>query len=92
LSDSPFAIDKNRWMSILRRYQIDGKAVFDPADPESSKILTGYMALVETVKEPPRFMGMEFSDSLRARLGKSMIITDDNMGMEWSSNFTVPWH
>jgi spermidine synthase len=92
VSDSPFAIDKNRWMSILRRYQIDGKIVFDPADPESSKILTGYMALVETVKEPPRFMGMEFSDSLRARLGKSMIITDDNMGLEWSSNFTVPWH
>jgi len=92
VSDSPFAIDKNRWMSILRRYQIDGKNVFDPADPESSKILTGYMALVDTVKEPPRFMGMEFSDSLRARLGKKMIVTDDNMGMEWSSKFTVPWH
>jgi spermidine synthase len=92
VSDSPFGIDKGRWMSILRAYQIDGKPVFAPGDPEASKILTAYMALVDTVKEPPRFMGMEFSDSLRERLAKHGIITDDNMGMEWSSSFTVPWH
>ncbi len=92
VSDSPIAIDKDRWMSILRRYAIDGKTLFDPIDPAAQKTLAAYMALAGTLKEPPRFMGMESSDSLRTRLGKRLIITDDNMGLEWRSNFTVPWH
>ena len=50
------------------------------------------MALADTLKETPRFLGLESSDSLRTRLGKRPIITDDNMGLEWSSKFTVPWH
>jgi spermidine synthase len=92
VSDSPIAVDKGRWISILRRYTIDGKTVFDPVDPTAQKTMAAYMALADTLKEPPRFLGMESSDSLRARLGKRLIITDDNMGLEWSGNFTVPWH
>jgi spermidine synthase len=92
VSDSPIAIDKDRWISTLRRYTIDGKTVFDFIDPASQKMLAGYMALGDTLKETPRFLGLESSDSLRTRLGKRLIITDDNMGLEWSSNFTVPWH
>jgi SAM-dependent methyltransferase len=92
VSDSPIVIDKDRWLSTLRRYTIDGKTVFDPIDPSAQKVLEAYMALAGTLKEAPRFMGMESSDSLRARVAKRMIITDDNMGAEWSGNFTVPWH
>jgi spermidine synthase len=92
VSDSPIIVDKDRWISTLRRYAIDGKTVFDPIDPAAQKMLAGYMALADTLKEPPRFLGMESSDSMRARLGKQLIITDDNMGLEWSNNYTVPWH
>jgi SAM-dependent methyltransferase len=92
VSDSPITVDKDRWISTLRRYTIDGKIVFDPIDPIAQKTLVAYMALADTLKEPPRFMGLESSDSLRRRIGKRLIITDDNMGLEWSGNFTVPWH
>jgi hypothetical protein len=92
VSDSPMSIDKDRWISILRRYSIDGKTMFDPMDPAAPKMLAGYMALAETLKEPPRFLGLESSDSLRLRTAKRLVITDDNMGLEWSSSFTVPWH
>jgi spermidine synthase len=92
VSDSPMSVDKDRWISILRRYSIDGKTIFDPMDPAAPKMLAGYMALAETLKEPPRFLGLESSDSLRLRTAKRLVITDDNMGLEWSSNFTVPWH
>jgi spermidine synthase len=92
VSDSPMTLDMDRWISILRRYSIDGKTMFDPLDPAAKKMLAGYMALAETLKEPPRFLGLEASDSLRMRTAKRLIITDDNMGLEWSSNFTVPWH
>jgi predicted membrane-bound spermidine synthase len=92
VSDSPIAVDKDRWISTLRRYMIDGKTVFDPINPAAQKMLAGYMALADTLKEPPRFLGLESSDSLRMRVGKRLIITDDNMGREWRSDFIVPWH
>jgi len=50
------------------------------------------MALTETLKGPPRFLGLESSDSLRTRTAQRLVITDDNMGLEWRSSFTVPWH
>jgi len=92
VSDAPLTVDKDRWLSVLRRYSIDGKTMFDPIDPAAGKMLAGYMALTETLKQPPRFLGMESSESLRRRTAQRLIITDDNMGLEWSSNFTVPWH
>jgi predicted membrane-bound spermidine synthase len=92
VSDSPITIDKDRWISVLRRYSIDGKTMFDPVDPAAQKMLAGYMALVETLKGPPRFLGLESSDSLRTRTAQRLVITDDNMGLEWRSSFTVPWH
>ncbi len=92
VSDSPIAVDKDRWISTLHRYRIDGKTVFDPVDPAAQRMLAGYMALADTLKEPPRFLGLESSDSLRMRVAKRLIITDDNMGREWRGDFTVPWH
>jgi hypothetical protein len=92
VSDSPITIDKDRWISVLRRYSIDGKTMFDAVDPAAQKMLAGYMALAETLKGPPRFLGLESSDSLRTRTAQRLVITDDNMGLEWSSSFTVPWH
>jgi len=54
--------------------------------------LAAYIALIDTLNEPPRFLGMESSDSLRTRLGRRLIITDNNMGLEWRSNPSIAWH
>jgi hypothetical protein len=40
----------------------------------------------------PTLFGIESSGSLRKRLGRLHIITDDNMGQEWSRNIQSPWH
>ncbi len=93
VSDSPIAVDKERLIENLRRYKIDGRLVFDPqVNPAAEKALAAYTALIDTLKAPPQFLGMEFSDSLRARLGRRFVITDDNMGLEWQSEPSIPWH
>jgi spermidine synthase len=91
-SDAPITIDKMRWLDILRGYRIDGRMMFDPANPAAEKVLANYMALADSIRLPPAFVGMETSDSLRARLGRRLIITDDNMGLEWRGGVSIPWH
>jgi len=68
VSDSPIVVDKERWANVLLRYKIDGKSVFDPVNPATEKVLRAYMALADTVHEPPRLLGLESTESLRARL------------------------
>ena len=93
VSDSPIVVDKDRWLKILRQYKIDGVPVFRSDNPKSERTLQAYMAFADTVNQPPRFVGMESSDSLRARLGRRLIFTEDNMGWEWrSANVEIPWH
>jgi spermidine synthase len=91
VSDSPFVVDGEHWMSVLRQYKIDGQLVFDPARPRSEVVLHAYRVLANTLNEPPQMMSMEGTDSMRARLGRRFIITDDDMGWEWRSGFNVPW-
>ena len=91
VSDAPFVMDVERWMSVLRQYRIDGELVFDPARPRSEVALQAYRALANTLSESPKLMGMESSESMRARLGRRFIITDDDMGWEWRSGFQIPW-
>jgi spermidine synthase len=83
VSDSPIQVDKEHWIAILRQYKIDGRRVFDPNRPESDATLASYMKIGDSVTQPPIERGMESSASLNARLGKRLIITDDNMGWEW---------
>jgi spermidine synthase len=91
VSDSPFVMDVDHWMAILEQYRIDGKLVFDPAQPRAQLTLEAYRQLFATVAQPPRMLGMEGTGSLKARLAHRFIITDDNMGWEWRSGFEIPW-
>jgi len=91
LSDSPIALDKGRWLEVLRKYKIDGEPVFDPANPRAQLTLAAYMALADTAKGAPRDLGLEAGDVLAARLGARHIITDDNMGEEWMANVKPTW-
>jgi predicted membrane-bound spermidine synthase len=93
VSDSPISVDKERLSENLGQYKIDGRLVFDPqSNPRAGKVLETYLGLINTLNRPPQFMGMEFSDSLRARLGRRLTIRDDNMGLEWRNNPSIPWH
>ena len=91
VSNSPIAVSKERWLTDLQRYQIDGRPVFDPAEPETKLILANYAGLAQTVYGPPLRMGLENSNSMRARLGSPRLFTDDNMGLEWEPLVAISW-
>ena len=92
VSDSPIEVAADRWLRVMKSYTLDGRAVIDPIDPRSQRTLANYEAMAESVKGPPRRLGLEGSDSMRARLGKQRLITDDNMGLEWDPDVAIPWH
>jgi spermidine synthase len=91
VSDSPIPFNTQLWLSVLGRYKIDGRALFDPADPVSQRVLARYALLERTLDEPPAFMSIETADSMRRRFGKLRLITDDNMGLEWEPHVIFPW-
>jgi spermidine synthase len=91
VSDSPIQFDSALWLSVLRRYTIDGRPLFAPDSSTDQKVLDSYARWAESINAPPRFLSLENSDSLRARLGRLPAITDDNMGQEWEPNVEIPW-
>jgi spermidine synthase len=84
VSDSPLVPDKTRWFSVLSRYEIDGKKVFDTDSSRGQLVLAAYNAFADSIQESPRTLGIESGDRLARRLGLRHIITDDNMGAEWT--------
>jgi spermidine synthase len=84
VSDSPIVLDKAHWFSILNRYEIDGKKIFEPDSPRGHLVLAAYDEFADTVNQPPRMLGLEPGDVLARRLGARHLITDDNMGAEWN--------
>lgn len=84
VSDSPLALDRNHWKSVLLRYEIDGKRIVDSADPGQLSKLDQIVNIREAPGAGDLF-SIESNDQLRSRLAKrkSLIITDDNMGLEW---------
>jgi spermidine synthase len=82
VSDSPIVFDRARWKAVLLSYVIDGKHVIDANDPKQIAMLDE----IVNIKEDPtglQSFSMENDDQLRRRLQGRLIITDDNMGVEW---------
>jgi predicted membrane-bound spermidine synthase len=82
LSDSPMTVDRERWRSVLMAYTIDGKPVFDAAQPGDMKTLNGILEYTNVVAEF-RPDTMENIATVRQRLQGKRLVTDDNMGTEW---------
>jgi len=82
VSDSPIVFDRVRWKAALLNYVIDGKHVVDANDPKQMARLGEIVNIKEdpTGHEP---FSIENDDQLRKRLQGRLIITDDNMGVEW---------
>jgi predicted membrane-bound spermidine synthase len=82
VSDSPFTLDKNLWRKALSNYQIDGRPVFDLANPLQRARLEEVLHLADELDVPNG--NLESRASLLHRLQGARLITDDNMGTEWS--------
>ncbi len=91
VSDSPVNLDRDKWLQFLPILRVDGVQLFDPHKPDGLLALTAYAAFADTLYFPPRFSGLESDVSLRAHLGAERIITDDNMGSEWSPHEVFSW-
>jgi SAM-dependent methyltransferase len=91
VSDSPIVLDKGRLLSVLNQYEVDGKKMFDASTPRGQLVLAAYNAFADSVKEPPRVLGMESGNSLAKRLGPRRLITDDDMGAEWTPGPKPGW-
>jgi hypothetical protein len=82
VSDSPIEFDRARWKAVLLSYVIDGKHVVDASDPKQMARLDE----IANIKEDPtgrQPFSIENDTQLRKRLQGRLIITDDNMGLEW---------
>jgi hypothetical protein len=91
VSDSPIVLDKAHWLQVLQEYKIDGKPVFDPANPKTEITLAAYKALADSIHDAPAALGLEAGDMMASRIGPRHVITDDNMGAEWGNEFHPTW-
>jgi spermidine synthase len=84
LSDSPLVFDRARWKSILLSYTIDGKRVIDPEDLTRQKEFERILS-IDYAAPGAGPNSIERNDEIRQRLKNrnNLIITDDNMGVEW---------
>jgi predicted membrane-bound spermidine synthase len=82
VSDSPLVFDRVRWRAVLLNYVIDGKHVIDANDPQQLKKLDEIVGIPED-STGRNLNSVENNNQLRSRLQKRLIITDDNMGLEW---------
>jgi spermidine synthase len=82
VSDAPLKLDKDRWRSLLSDYRIDGKPVVNLSDAEDRAKLEKLLHLADELDVPGS--DLESRASLANRLNGVRIVTDDNMGTEWS--------
>jgi len=82
VSDSPIVFDRARWKAVLLSYVIDSKHVIDSNDPKQMARLDEVVNINEDPTGRQSF-SIENDDQLRKRLQGRLIITDDNMGVEW---------
>jgi len=85
VSDSPIQIDKDRWRRTLLNYRLEGKPIFDPALARDRDLLAGIVRRVDTLPGDTydASHGMETRENILRRTQGKMIVTDDNMAVEW---------
>jgi SAM-dependent methyltransferase len=83
LSDGQLQLDKEGWRNLLSAYAIDGKPVFNLADPAQAAALDRVVHLADQLDTPGG--NLESKTSLAARTRGARIITDNNMGTEWNA-------
>ena len=82
LSDAPVNLDKDRWRTMLTAWHVNGRPVFDLGDPAQRAVMENVLRLADQLDVPGG--NLESRTSLANRLKGVRLITDDNMGTEWS--------
>jgi spermidine synthase len=85
VSDNPIQPDKTRWRKFLTDYQIDGKPIFDLQKKQDAKRLRELVVLPDSLmSDNPEKYDMTRRDVILKRAGRLRLITEDNMGLEWT--------
>jgi hypothetical protein len=77
VSDRPIAFDAERWMEVMKSTRLRGEPVVDGRDADSWTRLEVRARAIQA--------HCETRESLLSRISGARIITDDNMGEEWSA-------
>jgi predicted membrane-bound spermidine synthase len=82
LSDGPLRLEKDSWRNYLTNYRMGGKPLFDLVDPAQAAGLDRVVQLADQLDTPGG--NLESKRSLVERTQGARLITDNNMGTEWS--------
>lgn len=88
VSPSPLVFDRQRLETVLVRYEIDGAKVFDLKDAHHRSRLQHTLNLLGHFTTPPDLESFERREDILARTKSTRVITDDNMGTEWTHDFS----
>jgi spermidine synthase len=87
VSNRPIRIDAAAWRHTLESYRVEGHPVLDtrdPADRARLEELVHWVGNYGPGTEPAFAHGLETRDSILARTAANRLVTDDNMGVEWT--------
>ena len=88
VSTSPLVANAARLKSILMNYKIDEEKVFELEDAHHQARLLHTLRLLDRFTTPPELEGFETRSDILARTREARVITDDNMGTEWTFDFS----
>lgn len=81
----PLNIDRQRWRAVLEAYKIDGQPVFDLSTTEGRERLEKVLLYGLTNEAPNHRSFLRDRRQMEELFGGAQIITDDNLGHEYSS-------
>jgi spermidine synthase len=87
VSNRPILIDAAAWRRTLEAYRVEGHPVLDlhdPADRARLEELVSWVGRYGPGTEPAFAHALETRDSILARTSVDRLVTDDNMGVEWT--------
>ncbi|MHC4957870.1 MAG: fused MFS/spermidine synthase [Planctomycetota bacterium] len=94
VSDAPLDWNPERWRKTLRGYRLDGKTVFDPANPAHMRKIEDLLAQLDRHGPPAQdtiFRTFETREAILSRTADCVPITDDNMGIEFTTLPPAPF-
>jgi spermidine synthase len=84
VSDTPIALDPDRWRRIVSAYTLEGRPMFDLSKPDDVRLFEQLMAWPGTLPGNTYVSeGMETRENILRRTAGRRIVTDDNMAVEW---------
>lgn len=93
LSDTPIQWDFARWRNVLERYRIDGRPLLDPGNTEHARGVQRLMSLAPQTQSDVAHAAsdaIEPCELVLLRTAGQALVTDDNMGTEWSQIWSKP--